>query len=314
MPAYLELSEGEKSLKYSCGPVVAIGRDPASTVPLDDPTVSRNHALIRMVGREQYYLIDVGSRNGSFLNDRRISTPKLLQSGDVIAIGSSSLIFHQDEILEKILPDEGLRGGSTVLHVASRIRLITILVADIRGFTELAESISIRDLSEVMSQWLELVEQAVEKRKGRVDKFIGDAVMAVWDDEGDPGEHVFESLRTSCEIHHLTRDLGEKYLQNATELRVGVGINSGEAAIGIGADNTALGDAVNLAFRLESTTKEWNCDVVISESSFCFLSGASLKGREEVVTVRGKSIPTKVRALSFDEVRDYLEQSDTLAG
>ncbi|MEE8161345.1 MAG: adenylate/guanylate cyclase domain-containing protein, partial [Acidobacteriota bacterium] len=189
-----------------------------------------------------------------------------------------------------------------------------ILVADIRGFTELAESISIRDLSEVMSQWLELVEKAVEKRKGRVDKFIGDAVMAVWDDEGDPGEHVFESLRTSCEIHHLTRDLGEKYLQNATELRVGVGINSGEAAIGIGADNTALGDAVNLAFRLESTTKEWNCDVVISESSFCFLSGASLKGREEVVTVRGKSIPTKVRALSFDEVRDYLEQSDTLAG
>ncbi len=310
MPAYLELSEGEKCLKYPCGPVVAIGRDPASTVPLDDPTVSRNHALIRLVGREQYYLIDVGSRNGSFLNDRRVSTPKLLQSGDVIAIGSSSLIFPQVEILEQILPDEGLRGGSTVLHVASRVRLITILVADIRGFTKLAESISIRDLSEVMSHWLELVEQAVEKGNGRVDKFIGDAVMAVWDDEGDPGEHVLESLRTSCEIDHLTRNLGEKYLQIATELRVGVGINSGEAAIGIGADNTALGDAVNLAFRLEGTTKEWKCDVVISESSFCYLSGESLKGREEVVTVRGKSIPTRVRALTFDEVREYLEQGE----
>ena len=310
MPAYLELSEGEKCLKYPCGPVVAIGRDPASTVPLDDPTVSRNHALIRMVGREQYYLMDVGSRNGSFLNDRRVSTPKLLQSGDVIAIGSSSLIFHQDEILEQILPDEGLRGGSTVLHVGSRVRLITILVADIRGFTKLAESISIRDLSEVMSHWLELVEQAVEKRNGRVDKFIGDAVMAVWDDEGDPGEHVLESLRTSCEIDHLTRNLGEKYLQIATDLRVGVGINSGEAATGIGADNTALGDAVNLAFRLESTTKEWKCDLVISESSFCYLSGESLKGREEVVTVRGKSIPTRVRALTFDEVWEYLKQAE----
>ena len=310
MPAYLELSQGETCLKYPCGPVVAIGRDPANTVPLDDQTVSRNHALIRMVGREQYYLIDVGSRNGSFLNDRRISTPKLLQSGDVIAIGSSSLIFHQDEILEQILPDEGLRGGSTVLHVASRVVLITILVADIRGFTKLAESISIRDLTEVMSQWLERVEKTVEKRGGRVDKFIGDAVMAVWDDEGDPGKHVLESLRTSWEIHELTRNLGQKYRQIATELRVGVGINSGQAAIGIGADNTALGDAVNLAFRLESTTKEWNCDVVISESSFCYLPGEILKGREEVVTVRGKSIPTRVRALTFDEVRKTLKQAD----
>ncbi len=310
MPAYIELFQGEKCLKYPCGPVVALGRDATNTVPLDDPTVSRNHALIRMVGREQYYLIDVGSRNGSFLNDRRISTPKLLQSGDVIAIGSTSLIFHQDEISENILPDEGLR-GSTVLHVAWKVVLMTILVADIRGFTKLAESISIRDLTEVMSQWIELVEKAVEKRNGRVDKFIGDAVMAVWDNEGDPGEHVLESLGTSWEIHELTRNLGKKYLPEATELRVGVGINSGEAALRVGTDNTALGDAVNLAFRLESTAKEWNCDVVISESSFCHLPGEILKGREEVVTVRGKSVPTRVRALTFDEVRKYIKRAES---
>ncbi|NIO04681.1 MAG: FHA domain-containing protein [Proteobacteria bacterium] len=310
MPAYIELFQGEKCLKYPCGPVVALGRDPTNTVPLDDPTVSRNHALIRMVGREQYYLIDVGSRNGSFLNDRRISTPKLLQSGDVIAIGSTSLIFHQDEISENILPDEGLR-GSTVLHVAWKVVLMTILVADIRGFTRLTESISIRDLTEVMSQWIELVEKAVEKRNGRVDKFIGDAVMAVWDNEGDPGGYVLESLRTSWEIHELTQNLGKKYLPEATELQVGVGINSGEAALGVGTDNTALGDAVNLAFRLESTTKEWNCDVVISESSFCHLRGEILKGREEVVTVRGKSVPTRVRALTFDEVRKYIKWAES---
>lgn len=310
MAAYLELFQGERCLKYPCGPVVALGRDATNTVPLDDPTVSRNHALIRMVGREQYYLIDVGSRNGSFLNDRRISTPKLLKSGDVIAIGNTFLIFHQDGISENVLPDEGLR-GSTVLHMTWRVVLMTILVADIRGFTKLAESISIRDLTEVMSQWIELVEKAVEKRNGRVDKFIGDAVMAVWDNEGDPGEHVLESLGTSWEIHELTRNLGKKYLPEATELRVGVGINSGEAALRVGTDNTALGDAVNLAFRLESTAKEWNCDVVISESSFCHLPGEILKGREEVVTVRGKSVPTRVRALTFDEVRKYINQAES---
>ena len=311
MPAHIELLQGEKDLKYPCGPVVAIGRDAANTVPLDDTTVSLSHALIRMVGREQYYLIDLGSRNGSFLNDRRISTPKLLHSGDVIAIGSTSFIFHQDETSEKVLPDEGPTGEATVLHMVSRVVLVTILVADIRGFTKLAESISIGDLTEVMSQWIELVEKAVEKRKGRVDKFIGDAVMAVWDNEGDPGEHVLESLRTSCEIQELTRDLGKKYLPEATELRVGVGINSGEAALGVGADNTALGDAVNLAFRLESTTKEWNCDVVISEGSFCHLPGEILKGREEVVTVRGKSVPTRVRALTFDEVRKSIKWAES---
>ena len=53
--------------------------------------------------------------------------------------------------------------------------------------------------------------------------------------------------------------------------------------------------------------------MVISESSFCYLSGKSLKGRKEVVTVRGKSIPTKVQVLTFDEVQEYLEQGDTLA-
>ena len=302
MPAHIEIFQGKKNLKYPCGPVVAIGRDAANTVPLDDTTVSLSHALIRMVGREQYYLIDLGSRNGSFLNDRRISTPKLLQSGDVIAIGSTSFIFHQKEIAEKFLPDEGLTVEATTLHVVSRVVLTTILVADIRGFTKLAESISIENLTEVMSQWIELVEKAVEKRNGRVDKFIGDAVMAVWDNEGDPGEHVLESLRTSCEIQELTRNLGKKYLPETTELRVGVGINSGEAA---------LGDAANLAFRLESTTKEWNCDVVISEGSFCHLPGEILQGREEVVTVRGKSVPTRVRALTFEEVRESIKRAES---
>ena len=311
MPAHIELYQGEKCQKYPCGPVVAIGRDAANTVALDDTTVSLSHALIRMVGHEQYYLIDLGSRNGSFLNDRRISTPKLLQSGDVIAIGNTSFIFHQDERSKEILPKEGFNEEATVLHMVSRVELMTILVADIRGFTKLAESISIRDLTEVMSEWIELVEKAVEKRNGRVDKFIGDAVMAVWDNEGETGEHVLESLRTSLEIHELTRNLGRKYLPEATELRVGVGINSGEAALGVGTDNTALGDAVNLAFRLESTTKEWNCDVVISEGSFCHLPGELLKGREEVVTVRGKSVPTRVRALTFDEVRKSIQRAES---
>ena len=80
MPAFLSIKhKSEKEEELLCVNVMTIGRDRTSTICIQDPLASRNHGIIRAVGRDQYYLLDTGSRNGIYHNSRRISSPVLLK-------------------------------------------------------------------------------------------------------------------------------------------------------------------------------------------------------------------------------------------
>lgn len=304
MPAFLEHDHGDKPVRYDCAGIVTVGRDKKSSIRLDDPGVSRQHALIREVGHNEFYLLDAGSHNGCYINDCRITTPTQLKDGDVLGLGTAVLTFRQEPSAEEI---EASMSGSmqTMTIVQSHIRDIVVLVADIRGFTTLSEQIPIETLSKTMTRWFNDVQEAVTANQGRVDKFIGDCVMAVWNVRDDADRVVLQALRTGLAIQELTAALATETEGVPDDLRVGVGVHTGLAAMNIGLDSTAMGDTVNTAFRLETESKALGRDVVLSDSSFENLPADFSRDRH-TVKLKGKAESLLAAALTFDELAALL--------
>jgi len=297
-------ADGERVV--ACEPVMTLGRDRNSTIVLPEKLVSRNHAMIRRLGAEDYYLIDVGSSNGSYVNDRRIATPQQLRHGDEIRIGSTVLRFEQESAAAG--PGPPPDDERTTLATVDDIALITVLVADIRGYTGLSERVPIGILTKLMAQWFRAVSDHIEANGGVVDKFIGDCVYARWDDEGSLPDTVLSCLRAAAAIRESTRELVAAHLDGEATPDIGVGINTGHAAVGIGTDNTALGDAVNLAFRLETASKELGRDVVLSRSACLGLPEEAWRPRAARIRVKGKREPVEVGAFTWEEVHHLLRE------
>ena len=139
MAATVSYKSGSKSRKISCKAVLTIGRDKHSDIVIPELTVSRNHAMIRCLGEGDYYLIDSGSSNGSFVNKQRVVAPKLLKHGDTITVGTADILF--EELSKDVDLIDSVSMLETIVHDAPVIKQITIMVADIRGFTSLSEQV-----------------------------------------------------------------------------------------------------------------------------------------------------------------------------
>ncbi|NOZ11471.1 MAG: adenylate/guanylate cyclase domain-containing protein [Gammaproteobacteria bacterium] len=299
----IKLSSG-KNLEMVAEPIMTVGRDKNNTIVIDEKLVSRNHGMIRRLGEGDYYLIDVGSSNGSFVNGRRIATPQLLKDGDEIKIGQTTIVFQLERSGE--LPDSVDASERTMLATVTDIKLITILVADIRGYTAMSEQVPIATLTKMMAQWFRSVNDDIEMNDGMVDKFIGDCVYARWDGEGELVDTMHSALNAALAINATTKKMSNNHPEINRELSIGVGINTGHAAVGIGTDNTALGDAVNLAFRLETASKVLNRNVVMSKTAYSCLPEAGWQGKERSIEVKGKRGEVEVCALTWQEVGQVL--------
>lgn len=309
MPAFLEIEIDGNTKRVPLGSLETIGRDKSNSFHIQDNLASRSHALIRRIGSEQYYLLDGGSRNGSFLNEQRITTPTLLRNDDRILIGETAMRFIQefDDQLESTIDDDSTDLGETISFVRNDIRSVTILVADIRGYTTISEHIEIKVLSKLMSKWFYEVQNIVERNGGRVDKFIGDCVMALWDRQANPEDMVKSCLLAAQQIHELTTELGQSQKNLPGGLQIGAGINTGIAALGVGHENTAMGDTVNTAFRLESASKQLATDLVISQSTYNLLPKDFWSGQEQEISVKGRKTPVRIVGKSFAELKEFFD-------
>ncbi|MFO7604657.1 MAG: adenylate/guanylate cyclase domain-containing protein [Gammaproteobacteria bacterium] len=297
MSAVLTYKIGELTQRVPCKTVMTLGRDKNSDIVLTDLRVSRNHAMVRRIGHGDYYLVDGGSANGSFINKQRVTMPTLLKNGDCISIGNSDFRFQQE--METHLGADTLSMQETIVHDSPVIKQITILVADIRGFTSLSEQLPIKTLTRLMNSWFTDVSDIILKNEGMVDKFIGDCVFARWETETDKAMTVRLALRSACMINAITRDLNQTFQELPEQIRIGVGINTGAASVGIGQDNSALGDAVNIAFRLESATKMLGKDIVMSESAYRHLPEVFWKDNEQQIKVKGRRDPVRICGCDF---------------
>ncbi len=314
--AYLEQINEERRQKFDLEPegVWRIGRGRHNSIDLKSETVSRNHAIIQAVEAGTYYLSDVGSQNGTFANRKPVTAPVQLHEGDHIAIGDCTFDFHLSRARQEDLL--GIDSPSIVAETAVnlKLRMITVLVVDVRRFTEIAAGISTVQLGEMMRSYFREVGQMLEAKGVWAQKYIGDAVMAIWVHEPRQKQSpVVAAVESLTRIQAIAAGLQRRFhLQHP--VRIGAGINTGFASIGnIGssacADYTALGETVIKAFRLEKCTREIGSEVVVGRETASeleqiagrkFLSGSTmlLKGFSDVCQVYGTDVRSLVTELS----------------
>jgi len=157
--------------------------------------------------------------------------------------------------------DKLLEGGEKALQLGGSRREVTVLFVDIRGFTPLSEAAAPEEVVEILNEYLTLVAQCIFQYGGTLDKFIGDAAMAIFNAPLDLEDHCLKAVQAAWAMKEgaapLQQRLEEKY---GRTVQFGIGVNTGPAVIGnIGAnfrmDYTAIGDTVNTAARLESNAK-----------------------------------------------------------
>ncbi len=197
-----------------------------------------------------------------------------------------------------------LKEGEAALKLGGQKKDIAVLFVDIRGFTPLSESLPPEKVVEILNQYLELTTSAVFGNEGTVDKFIGDATMAIYNAPMNLDDYVYRAVKTGLDMVEGAKKL-EKKLEQITDKKVGfgIGVNCGDAVIGnIGTsrrmDYTAIGNTVNTAARLESQAKAG--EVLVSEEVyqrvkdrfiFEYLGERKLKGiAEEAKIYRAKGI------------------------
>jgi adenylate cyclase len=202
--------------------------------------------------------------------------------------------YVSSDVVEEILEDrEGLALGGKRRH-------ITVLFSDIRGFTSISEQIGPEQVVLLLSDYFGQVTHIVFKHGGTIDKFIGDAVFAIFGAPKSHGDDAVRAVKTGIEMIELVESLGPKWTQIiGRPLKVGVGINSGDAVVGsigseIRSEFTAIGDTVNLGSRLEGLTKELGVPMLISEFTAAEVKDAIPLRPLRQVKVTGREAPLLV--------------------
>jgi adenylate cyclase len=183
-----------------------------------------------------------------------------------------------------------LQDNPELLKLGGDRRRCTFLFTDVRGFTSLSETLEPEQVTEIMNKALTVQANAVKEYGGMVDKYIGDAMMAIFNAPIDLEDHEDRAILTALKIK---KDMEEANLG----IEIGIGINTGEAVVGnMGSDTrfdySAIGDAVNLAARLESSTKEVGEDIVIgyttamnSDIPTRYLDPIKVKGKKDEIII-----------------------------
>jgi len=186
--------------------------------------------------------------------------------------------------------------------------LTTIMVVDIRDFTPLARKVSEDLLSQTIGTWFLRVGQVTQKMGSWAQKYVGDAVMAVWvhDDQSHLKSDLLRTLRAVNEINMATAEISNT-LPLPAPLRIGAGVNTGPAIIG-GTEYTALGDTVNAAFRLEKATKGIGLGVALGERTFQELAlPISTPFVRREVELKGYEALSAAWAISFADLQNFLQ-------
>lgn len=204
------------------------------------------------------------------------------------------------------------------LKLGGEKREISILFSDIRGFTSMSEKLSPEDLVQVLNEYLNPMTQIVLEEKGTLDKYIGDAIMAIYNAPLDVADHADHACRSALKMMVKLAELNRLFIERGiVAIDIGIGINTGDAVVGnMGAamrfDYTAIGDNVNLASRLEGLNKLYGTHIIVSESTR-LLAGNYLPFREiDLVAVKGKRQPVPIYELMVaadSELRDSFVQA-----
>jgi adenylate cyclase len=257
--------------------------------------VGVNYALFRYAGIQMdllYPMLEIALVTGginlqSFLAEERAraSLKKAFQS------------YVAPSVVEEIIkhPDRLRLGGER--------RDLTIFFCDIRDFTSVSESLPPEELATVLHDFLNPMSKIVVKHGGTIDKFMGDAIMALYGAPIHFPDHARRACDTAVEMIETLKLLDQEWVsQGRRSLRVGIGINTGPVAVGnMGSDTlfdyTAIGDNVNLAGRLEGLNKYYGTSIIVSSFTAAALDEQFILRELDLVRVKGKQKPVAIYEL-----------------
>ena len=216
----------------------SIGRSPKSCVILDSQKVSRRHAIINVQNVGEFWLIDLGSSNGTFLNKRRVHNPVRLCHLDQITVGDSVFTFQQPEEisseLRTTMAEQTIRESADVP--------VWLLVADIENFTPLSRSLVSEKLATLVGGWVSTCKEIIEQHHGSINKYLGDGFLGYWQADEKDADNVAAAL------------LALRQVQAREKPRFRIAWHFGKVAIGgmesMG-EESLLGPEVNFVFRME---------------------------------------------------------------
>ncbi|MEH2291890.1 GAF domain-containing protein [Nostoc sp.] len=196
--------------------------------------------------------------------------------------------------------------GEDALMVGER-KEVTILFSDIRGYTTLTENLGAAEVVLLLNQYFETMVEAVFNYEGTLDKFIGDALMAVF---GAPlpltENHAWRAVQSALDMRHRLEEFNQRrIIQAQPQIRIGIGISSGDVVSGnIGSrkrmDYTVIGDSVNLSSRLETVTKDYGCDILLSEFTYELCSDRIWVRQLDKIRLKGKHQAVNIYELIGD--------------
>ncbi len=187
------------------------------------------------------------------------------------------------EYVSPELVEQMARDPFTYRIAQSDNRELTILFADIRGFTRIAETMDPEALREYINAFLTRMTGIIHAHRGTVDKYMGDAVMAFWGAPVEDPAHADHAVEAALAMQAEVRRMSEDFLERGLPpLAVGIGINTGVVRVGdmgskLRRAYTVIGDAVNLASRLESLTKQYEVPIVVGETTATELPPACVR-------------------------------------
>ncbi len=186
---------------------------------------------------------------------------------------------------------------------------VTILFADIRGFTSISETLSAEEVTGILNEYFSAVEPIIRKYDGVLNKFLGDAVMAIFGEPIKNKQHAINAVKCAHEILRKVKVLQAKWIQEGKpKIAIGIGINTGEAFVGnVGSEErleyTVIGDTVNLASRIEAHNKIYKTQFLISENTYNHINNIADVIKISNVTIRGKA-----RRIDIYEVLRIIDQ------
>ena len=266
MPAIVrELTSGER---HHLREVSLIGRGEGAAVHLTDASVSRHHASIRHE-HSSFWIVDLGSANGTFVNGIAVTQPRALRHGDRLQLGNAVLLFEESDFASCRHPIGEKTQISRLVPEPARGVPVTMLVADLKGFSAICALLMAEQVAALLREWYADCDTILRRHGATIDKFIGDGAFAYWNgtdlETREKALLAAQALRAAEAMPTSpTRVLLRS--RHGIGLDCRIGIHLGEAAVGAMGKgiNTALGDAVNVAFRIEALTRAVDQPILVS--------------------------------------------------
>jgi len=280
---------------------------------LPNESVSRAHAVVQFTDAGSCYLYDLDSRNGTLVNGRRISVPTMLRDGDRITIGPYTLGFVHEQATS--VPAAGLPSGVPDTHASAGQQQVTTVVVNIRDHADLEGRLGAQRLAEIVAALHNEARPILEEMGAWTQKSVGPAILAIWVHRSiKPPLNVVLSAFES--VSRIARAAGRLQQQFGLEagIRVSAGIETGKTSLDNldshgSADLAALDDAVNRAFRMDSSATELDREIAFGAATGdILLQGVALReiAQQRTVAFEGVAEPAALWVMTLDSLSRML--------